>query len=882
MRIPVSILPGKHTQRGHGAEISVIAEPQLGADLLPTTFRNLVINDLVDLLAPSLTYSVNDRDVVRVAQDHPTPTPAAEPARPTTTDRGTPRQGLTKNVLEVEKQTASRARQAVRTLPLTLYPSVQTRRARLPVPREHLVDLIGFHQFLRLVTAANDALRPFPTNAPCIHYTDVRGWLAEELHAAYDLLTQPPHLHAWEESCGPALAQMVRGRRTADLAAARCRFFAALGLPFDPDTAACPHGCFPEDPPEQPLCRTTTAVLAWAILVESALLNERLAEDMRESATAKGYAGDGAAWAGPFYGPHPSPEARHAFNDYVRRRWPIRVFALDPVAQEQNVEDMYAMRRETQIAMALAAAGGRVNSQAMMRYARRLETDLATVGLNKTAVGFSHGNDTFGWRFYPRVQTPPTRNTIANFAETLAGSNSTTRDLAERRIEPGMRECTAIVVMPSFVPYVTFDVRTNWFSLTHPAATDQSMRQTLHLSRSVKAMQQSAAVCSRCAGAYRDGEVARLLRRVDQLDRELPLQTMLAQIPHENTSGGFELFNTGVTDLAPELIGWYGTQGVDPRTETTVFLVGKGFSIHDTSLVAGGKPVAKANMELISRQVLKVTLPAGLEPRRLPRPARCGDPISARTRPPARLATHRRPPAAAVVLVGNDSAIEELPNGTPTPTPDPSALPCPAAADACDVDCHALEVVDVHVATPYGVSNRLLIPVLDGTPRAGAMLAFDPPLTITLFAGMNSEKTWRLDEYYEATEPEILIRAPDVFIPPANAKLRFLLREANQPEQGRMAFATISIPAPPFDSKRSVYRLAGADLRNFIGDTSRPASDKTLRGGLNPYVEHTKGQETTFIAEATLVTDAYEDPIAGTLTVEIVRNEAARAAAAAD
>ncbi|MFM8735644.1 MAG: hypothetical protein ACKOC8_10675, partial [Pirellulales bacterium] len=64
VRIPVSVLPGGRTRKGHGAEITVIAEPCLGDDLLPATFRNLVINDLVDVIAPALTWAVNDPECV--------------------------------------------------------------------------------------------------------------------------------------------------------------------------------------------------------------------------------------------------------------------------------------------------------------------------------------------------------------------------------------------------------------------------------------------------------------------------------------------------------------------------------------------------------------------------------------------------------------------------------------------------------------------------------------------------------------------------------------------------------------------------------------------------------------------------------------------------
>jgi hypothetical protein len=362
----------------------------------------------------------------------------------------------------------------------------------------------------------------------------------------------------WDELAGWNLAALVRGRRLHEVAQLRCRFLGGLGVepPFGghedvllPTADAC---CGPaRDVP--PLCRTTTAVLAWAILVESALLNDRLAEDMRETAAGQGVVAAGPC-AGPFFGPDPGPEPRQAFADYVRARWPIRVFALDPVRDEQNVDDSFSRRRELQIAMAMAAASGRMNAQAFARYTRRQEMDMATVDLNRTAVGFSHGADTFGWRFYPRVQSPPTRGTLVTLGETLRGGPTTAGDLAQRRLEPGQRECTAIVVMPSFVPWVTLDVRTSWFSLAHPGTVEQTMRETMVLSRAVKAMEASAAECARCAHLYRDGELPRMLRRVDQLERELPLQTLAAQIPYENTAGGFELFES--------IFGLHGRLGV--------------------------------------------------------------------------------------------------------------------------------------------------------------------------------------------------------------------------------------------------------------------------------------------------------------------------------
>jgi hypothetical protein len=52
MRLPVSIQPGERTLKDHGAQLTVTLSHEFGPTFLPDTFRNLVINDLVDLLGP--------------------------------------------------------------------------------------------------------------------------------------------------------------------------------------------------------------------------------------------------------------------------------------------------------------------------------------------------------------------------------------------------------------------------------------------------------------------------------------------------------------------------------------------------------------------------------------------------------------------------------------------------------------------------------------------------------------------------------------------------------------------------------------------------------------------------------------------------------------
>jgi len=899
VRIPVSILPGKHTAAGHGAEITVIADPQLGDDLLPNTFRSLVVNDLIDLLAPPLTYAANV-PAVR-AELRPAADGCGQGCQPSIPEGSGMRPDAGPGTVAALRTMRSRT---------VSVPSPKLRRARMPFPPEQFVDTIGERQVVLLVGAVLEALGTHPASAPCIDYADVRGFLAEELQAAFDFLSHERQRHVWAELPGWNLAELVRSRRANELELRRRTFFSSLGLddavsaagtgelvivdrpsdepvadPLDPRLvptpaaaalgAVRPQAPCANDRPARLLCHTTTAVLAWAILVESALLDERLAEDMRESSAARGAvaAGGMPPCAGPFYGPDPSPEARAAFNDHVRRRWPIRVFALDPVSEEQNVEEQFAQRREMQVAMALAFASGRTSSQALARYARRLETDLATVSLNKTAVGFTHGPDTFGWRFYPRIQSPAARGNLAALADTLCGPPAH-REMADRRIEPGSRECTAIIVMPSFVPFVTLDVRTNWFSLAHPKDTDQSMRQALVLSRSVKAMQQTAALCGHCADAYRAGEVARLLRRVDQLDRELPLQTMLAQIPYENTSGGFELFNTGVTDLAPELVGWYGGPGIDPAGATTLFLIGKGFSVHDTSVIAGGRPV-KAT--LLSRQVLRAEIPAGVQ---TIRPA-----IDAACMPTAAAARRGR---GIVLATGAEPLPAPAAAAPPAATPGRQSLrlslpamagPSGTAACDCRPDCNAREVVDIHLATPYGVSGHLLVPVASPAGDAGPCdLAFAPGNSIRLTTTPTKAGTWRVNEFFESAADEIVIRVPASFAPPARAALQCLLRD----DASGATAGQFSIPAPAFDARRNAYVLAGADLRNFVGDTSRPATDKTLRGAVKPFIDAVGGTTTgdgrppvnrSLTLTAQLVTDQKTIPVDGSIAVEVRRSD---------
>ena len=202
--------------------------------------------------------------------------------------------------------------------------------------------------------------------------------------------------------------------------------------------------------------------------------------------------------------------ASRVFQEYVQCRWPIHVFAIDPREQDQNVADVSARKRELQFALAAGFVSGQIGVNSFTQYSRELETQIETISLNRTIVGFGHGNDTFGWRFYPRVQALDVPGTFGAIKQSLCGV-SRDDDLKQRQLEPGMRECVAVVLMPSFVPYADFDVRTNWFRMTNPKNSALTMKDSIKLSKAITSMRQSRAQCATCECCYRPGEVNRLM-----------------------------------------------------------------------------------------------------------------------------------------------------------------------------------------------------------------------------------------------------------------------------------------------------------------------------------------------------------------------------------
>ncbi len=313
----------------------------------------------------------------------------------------------------------------------------------------------------------------------------------------------------------------------------------------------------------------------------------------------------------------------------------------------------------------------------------------------------------------------------------------------------------------------------------------------MYLSRVVQDLKHNRAFCVQNAHFYEEGEVDRLLARVDQLGHELSLQSMRVEVPYENTAGGFELFNVGITELAPELVGFYGAPGVNPNGPTTLFLVGDGFSVHDTRVIAGGQ---SADFRLISRQLIEATLPSGLQ-------------------------------------VINDGDMREA--------------------------------VDVHVASPYGVSAHLLIPLAPSAASLpGGQLAWQANTTWEAFAAYKTGVQAPAFGDYVKVAPDIL-----AFHYPQNAvikstKVRLVIHEG----QTSVGQCDVAEGKFKYDPHTSQFFLAGDDLNAvwisvkdklnaylaYLHSTDRPLANRTLNFVATGYLSDNAGAGDTPIAVSTI------------------------------
>ncbi|HEY1602262.1 MAG TPA: hypothetical protein VGG64_21850, partial [Pirellulales bacterium] len=331
--------------------------------------------------------------------------------------------------------------------PVSIGAPVHSGTGPRPLVGSQILQVYGFDAFCRIAYETYTNLRTNAANRGVVHVYDINQYLAAETLSAYEFLSRKDNLALWSYAT-PQLAQAIDSRDYRQVFEIRQAFFNAVG-------GSAKH--------------TITGALAWAIVVDAARLNHQLMQDMASLSQAKG-CNCAPPHELPFVGPKEliPPEAHEYFKQYVLCRWPIITFSLDPVNEEQNVADVFSRRRDLQLAVAVAVASGNVSPSCAGAFTRRMELDMETIALNRTQVAFSYANDTFGWRFYPRVQSPDTPGTLGAIAQTLFGTANRDSDLKARQLEPGIRDCTAVVIMPSFVPYVDITTRADWFGVTNP------------------------------------------------------------------------------------------------------------------------------------------------------------------------------------------------------------------------------------------------------------------------------------------------------------------------------------------------------------------------------------------------------------------------------
>ena len=344
---------------------------------------------------------------------------------------------------------------------------------------------------------------------------------------------------------------------------------------------------------------TELASSGWMLIAQAAVLDRQLKDSIKDVKLSGHLAFncddpliDRAEFANPC--PPPETQTQELWSSFVQAQYPIHIFELDPEIEEQNIYDAFSQRRELQLALAFAVANGNLRADHAMKYSRQMALDMATIDLNRTQVGFAHENDTFGWYFYPRVQAvDPEHSTFASCFKTLfCGGFTRDDELRQRRLEPGIRECEVLVVMPNFVPELKLDITTNWEKLTRPGQSKLDYNEMIDMGAQVEYVKHRATTV-RDAHCYRPGDYERLVSRIDQLEKMLPLQTYSVTVPYQYDLPGSQLFDKGAASLSPEITGYYGLSWIRRGSATVAqfYLAGHHFHPTRTSVIIGGTEV---------------------------------------------------------------------------------------------------------------------------------------------------------------------------------------------------------------------------------------------------------------------------------------------------
>ena len=549
VRIPVTLSPGPRSRRGKSAIITVSAKSLMTRETLRNTLRNTVINETVN----NLTQAIGN----------------------TQTKDGEPTSGPGSSSFS-----------------LVSYADTEV--------------FYGTQCIALLKDEAERLLARDLADEPHHRSARVADWLRGELEASYQLL---------EEAATPVrggqriatfdpleeIGELVMRRDYTKLAQLQQASTTDQQVLRAGGLAARIEG---DDPGLHR--RRTANFLGYALRIQAAAVNRRLKQDMVDqeptlkSDTLKKMS---------FFEPNASDEAMRLFERYVDEKWPLRVYAIEPVIAQQNVADGFG--RRTQSAFELAAAAPVAPLKAISGLAsvglvseHRGAEDENAIRLNPTMVGFGAGERSFGWIFYPRIQTRMRDGHLITDIQLLLNGRFPDPTGKEQSIEPGQRECTALIVMPNFIPKIEFITVANWFRTSEVGEGQKSdLEKASTLARKLVAAE-SALNRANIERKYRPEEYQIAVERLNQLKSLMPTQRLVVHVPFTDDNNDSRIFCSQGGQLRPTLLAWHGPPPLQGE-ESTILIEGKNFSVHDNHVIAGGQP---AKQVLVSRNILEVTI----------------------------------------------------------------------------------------------------------------------------------------------------------------------------------------------------------------------------------------------------------------------------------
>ena len=585
------------------------------------------------------------------------------------------------------------AHELIRQMARLSFPNLRSTRSAKQFYPISPADIVNVFRPENILVLAKEAKQSSLTSNP--RATDVRSYLRVSLETAYNAMSIHPTGHA-----GQAPFEDTQLMNQICVAILRRRFDQRGSTHTEPHLPQLFENLLGELEQARGTMRDSRtgaplpiAALCWAVAVDATLFNNWLQFTipgiLREHGVDRPEPVDQ-----PLYLPDHllTEEAKSFFCEFVKVRWPLITFALDPVTDQQNVADSFNLKRDLQLAVSFAFATGQISFGQLNTFRRQIEQSSDTIALNRTVTGFAHGNETFGFRFTPRVQNPPIQRTNLGViaSQLISGGPGPDYQVKKSKLEAGMRELTAVILVPTFLPSMRLNTSTNWFRLHDPEHLVFHSGRAMERGRQVMELQQGVQhACS--LQQYRADDVRVLQAKFRQLEAMLPMQSKVIPLPYENTASGFDLFVDGATALVPELTGYDGVDIVTQGKPADIFIYGKYINLLDTRVIIGGAFVPN-----------HVSAPA--------------------TATQATQTTQTSTPTAtntgstATMTYGIAGTVDILSREVVHVTIPATAIPT--------VTLDNKSYFEVYLATPNGISNRVLVPCQPGT-TAPARVAYD-------------------------------------------------------------------------------------------------------------------------------------------------------------